>query len=76
MLRKPKYVFVSRQKNTGQNNNIKTGMKCFENVAKFKCLETAPPNQNCVRGNGKMGLTLRFMCCQSVWTFFFLPFAV
>jgi hypothetical protein len=31
------YMFTSRHQNAGQNYDVKTGIKLFENVAKFIC---------------------------------------
>jgi hypothetical protein len=39
-----KVSVVSRKKNTVQNHNMKTGMKYFENVAKFKHLRRSLRN--------------------------------
>jgi len=39
-------MFISLQKNAGQNHNTKQAIKPFENVAKFRCLGTALKNQN------------------------------
>jgi hypothetical protein len=36
-----KRMFMSHYQNSGQNHNIKTGNRYFENVAKVKYLETA-----------------------------------
>jgi hypothetical protein len=41
-----KYMIMSRHPNSGQNQNIRTANKSFENVATFKCLGTTPTNQN------------------------------
>jgi hypothetical protein len=38
-----KYKFMSRRQNAGQNHKLLTDNNCFENAAKFKCLEI---NQN------------------------------
>jgi len=39
-------IFMSRHQNTGQRYNIKIVNESFENVAKFKYLETTLTNQN------------------------------
>jgi hypothetical protein len=36
---KTKYMLLSHQQNAGQNHNIKTANKSFENMAQFKYLE-------------------------------------
>jgi len=41
-------MVVSRYQNGGQNRNLLTGNKWFENVAKFKYFETTVINQNCI----------------------------
>jgi hypothetical protein len=43
---KTKYVVLSRHPNTGQNQNIRIANESFENVAKFRYLETTLTNQN------------------------------
>jgi hypothetical protein len=35
---KNKYTLLSRHQNTGQNDDMKIGNRCFENVAQFRCL--------------------------------------
>jgi hypothetical protein len=45
----PKYMIMCRHPNSGQNQNIRTANESFENVAKFKYLETTLTNQNDVR---------------------------
>jgi hypothetical protein len=37
-----KYMIMFRHQNSGQNQNIRTVNESFENVAKFKYLETTP----------------------------------
>jgi hypothetical protein len=38
---------VSHHQTLGQNQNLLTSNKSFENVAKFKYLETTETNKNC-----------------------------
>jgi hypothetical protein len=42
------FMFISRQQTTGQNHYIKVINKSFENVPKFKYLETTVTNKNCI----------------------------
>jgi hypothetical protein len=37
---------MSREQNTGRYHNFKTVNKTFENVEKYKCLETTLTNQH------------------------------
>jgi hypothetical protein len=45
---KTKYMLVSRRQKAGQRQNINTGNRSFESVAKFKYLETTLTDQNCI----------------------------
>jgi hypothetical protein len=45
---KTKYMLLSRHQNTGQNHDIKTAKRSFENVAQFKYLGTTITNQNLI----------------------------
>jgi hypothetical protein len=44
-----KYMLVSRDKNAGQNRNIKIGNRSFENVPQFIHLGTTVTNQNLIQ---------------------------
>jgi hypothetical protein len=41
-------MLLSHHQNSGQNNDIKTANRCFENVAEFKYLVTTITNQNLI----------------------------
>jgi hypothetical protein len=45
-IMKTKYMVVSRHENAGQNQSLLIDNKCFQNVAKFKFLETRVTYQN------------------------------
>jgi hypothetical protein len=47
-VEKTKYMLRSRHQTTGRNHYINTATKSFENVAKFKCVETTVTNQNSI----------------------------
>jgi hypothetical protein len=42
-------MLLSRHQNAGQNHNLKTGDRSFENVAQFKYLGTIVTNQNLIQ---------------------------
>jgi hypothetical protein len=46
---KTKYMLLCHHENAGQNHNIKTANRCFENVAQFRYLTTAVTNQNLIQ---------------------------
>jgi hypothetical protein len=48
-----KLMFMSHYQNSGQNHNIKTANRYFENVAKVKHLETALTNENHIHASIK-----------------------
>jgi hypothetical protein len=56
---KTKYMIMSRYPNSGQNQNIRIANELFENVAKFKHLETTLTNQNDIRDEIKSRLNSR-----------------
>jgi hypothetical protein len=41
-------MLLSRHQNAGQNHDIKTGNRCFENVTQFKYLGTTVTNKNLI----------------------------
>jgi hypothetical protein len=53
---KTMYMLVSRDKNAGQNREIKIGNKSFENVSQFKYLGTTVTNQNLIQDEIKRRL--------------------
>jgi ribosomal protein S2 len=46
---KTRYMFLSRHQNAGQNHDIKTANRCFENVAQFRYLGTTITNHNLIQ---------------------------
>jgi hypothetical protein len=48
-VEKTKYMLVSRDQNAGQNREIKTGNRSFENVSQFKYMGTTVSNQNLIQ---------------------------
>jgi hypothetical protein len=46
---KTKSMLLSRHQNAGQSYDIKIANRCFENVAKFRYLETTITNQNLIQ---------------------------
>jgi hypothetical protein len=46
---KTKYMLLSHHQNTGQNRDMKTPNRCFENVVHFRCLGTTVTNQNLIQ---------------------------
>jgi hypothetical protein len=61
-----KYIVVSRHHNAGQNRNLVTDNKSFENVAKIKYLETIAINRSFILGEIKSKLNSENICCHSV----------
>jgi hypothetical protein len=77
-IEKTKYMLVSHNQNAGQNWDIKTGNRSFENVLQFKYLEMTVTKQNLIQEDIKrrmilvMLATIRsrtfclFVCCQKM----------
>jgi hypothetical protein len=59
---KTKYMIISRHPNSGQNQNVRIATDSFENVAKFKYLETTLTIQNDIRDEIKRSLNLGNIC--------------
>jgi hypothetical protein len=55
---------MSRHQNVGQNHNLLTANKFFENVPMFKYLEITA-NQNCIHEEMKSRLNLGNACYHS-----------
>jgi hypothetical protein len=63
---KTKYMLVSRCQKAGQRQSIMITNRSFEDVAKFKYLETALTDQNCVQEEIKSRLNSGNACYHSV----------
>jgi hypothetical protein len=63
---KTKYMIMSRHRNSGQNQNIRIANGSFENVGKFKYLETTLTNQNDIHDEIKSRLNSGNACYYSV----------
>jgi hypothetical protein len=59
-------MIMSRHPNSGQNQNIRTANKSFENVAKFKYLGTTLTYQSDIHDEIKNRLNSRNACYYSV----------
>jgi hypothetical protein len=46
---KTKYMLLSHHQNAGQNHDIKTANRCFENVEQFRYLGMTITNQNVIQ---------------------------
>jgi hypothetical protein len=68
---KTNYVIMSLHPNSGQNQNIRRDNESFENVEKFKHLETTLTNQNEIHDEIKSRLNSGNACYCSVKDFFF-----
>jgi hypothetical protein len=63
---KIKYMLLSHHQNAGQNHDINTANRCFENVAKSKYFGTTVTNQNLVQAEIKRRLNSGNACYHSV----------
>jgi hypothetical protein len=63
---KTQYMIMSRHPNSGQNQNIRIANEWFENVAKFKYLETTLTNQNDIHDEIKNRLNSGNACYYSI----------
>jgi hypothetical protein len=65
-IEKTKYMLVSRDLNAGQNWDIKTGNRSYENVSQFKYLGMTVTNQNLIREEIKRRVNSGNACYHSV----------
>jgi hypothetical protein len=65
-LEKTKHMIMSRNPNSGQNQNIRIANESFENVAKFKYLWTTLTNQNDIHDEIKSRSNSGNACSYSV----------
>jgi hypothetical protein len=63
---KTKYMLMSRSQKIGQKNSIKIANSSFEDVAKFKYLETTLTDKNCMHEEIKSRLNTGNACYHSV----------
>jgi hypothetical protein len=66
-VKKTKYMLVSRDQNSDQNQVIKIGNRSFENVSHFKYLRTTVTNQNLIQEEIKRRLNSGNSCYHSVF---------
>jgi hypothetical protein len=59
---KTKYMLLSYHQTAGQNRDIKTANRSFENVEQFKYLEMTVTNQNLIQDEIKRRLALGNAC--------------
>jgi hypothetical protein len=60
------YMLLSSHHNAGQNHDIKTANRYFENVAQFRYLGTTITNQNLIQEEIKRRLNAGNACYHSV----------
>jgi hypothetical protein len=63
---KTKIMLMVCHHSAQQNHNLKTAIRCFENVAKFKYLEMTVRNQTLIHAETKSRLNLGTSCYHSV----------
>jgi hypothetical protein len=63
---KTKCMLMSRSQKIGRKHSIKIADRSFEDVAKFKYLETTLTDQNCMHEEIKSRLNSGNACCHSV----------
>jgi hypothetical protein len=63
---KSKYMLLSRQQNVGQNRDIKTANRSFENMSQFKYLGKTVKNQKLIQEEIKMRMNSGNICYHSV----------
>jgi hypothetical protein len=63
---KTKYMLLSSHRNAGQNHDIKTANRSFENVAQFRYLGTKITDQNLIQEEIKRRLNLSYACYHCV----------
>jgi hypothetical protein len=64
--KKTKYMLLSHHQNAGQNHDMKTVNRYFENVAQFKYLGTKATNQNLIQEEIKRRLNSGNACYHPV----------
>jgi hypothetical protein len=74
MLRKLKYMVMSRNQHAGHSHNIKTDNKSFERREEFQYLGTALANRNSIHEEIKSRLNLGNACYHSVQNLSFSRF--
>jgi hypothetical protein len=65
-VEKTKYMLLPRDKNAGQNREIKIGNESFENVSQVKYLRTTVTDQNSIQEEIKRRLNSGNACYHSV----------
>jgi hypothetical protein len=65
-VEKTKYMLLSRRQNVGQNLDIKTANRSFENVSQFKYLGTTVTNPNLIQEEIKRRLNSGNACYHSI----------